>query len=105
MVSISVSQPVSHRVSSHSHFQVVTAAMLAVVEVCDGGTHLVGRGGKAHRHQDADAREVALAGTRTAGVAPGLDDARDVSAARGRGVSRALRCQQITTALKREVRR
>ena len=79
MVSIFVLQSGSHGISSHSYLALLNAAMLVPVEVCDGGTHLVRGSGEADRHQDTDARKVALAGTWSAGVGAGLDDARDVS--------------------------
>ena len=97
MVSIFVSQP---GISSHSYLALLNAAMLVPVEVCDGGTHLVRGSGEADRHQDADAREVALAGARSARMGAGLDDARDVSIEGSGGVHRPLCCGQEPAALK-----
>jgi hypothetical protein len=81
---------VSHRISIHSDCRAARGAMLIAVEVCDGRTHLVGRSSTTHRHQDADAREVAVAGARTARVGTNLGDARDVLVTRRRGVPRAM---------------
>ena len=100
MVSISVSQSDSHGVSSHSYLALLNAAMLVPVEVCDGGTHLVRGSGEADRHQDTDAREMALAGAGSAGVGAGLDDARDVSVEGSGRVHRPLCGRKEPAALK-----
>ena len=90
MVSIFVLQSGAHGISSHSYLALLNAAMLLAVEVCDGGTHLVRGSGEADRHQDTDACEMALAGAGSAGVAAGVDDARDVSVEGSGGVHRPL---------------
>lgn len=99
MVSIFVLQSRSHRISSRSYLGLPNTLMLLAVEVCDGGTHLVGGSGEAHRHQDADTREMAVAGARSARVGAGLGDARDVSVERSRRVHRPLRGRKEPAAL------
>ena len=100
MVSISVSQSGSHSISSHSYLALLNTAMLVPMEVCDGGTHLVRGSGEAHRHQDTDAREVALARAGSARMGAGLDDARDVSVEGGGGIHRPLCGRKEPAALK-----
>jgi len=99
VVSIFVSQSGSPGISSHSYLALLNAPMLVPVEVRDGGTHLVRGSGEAHRHQDTDAREVALARAGSARMGAGLDDARDVSVEGSGGVHRPL-CGQEPAALK-----
>ena len=100
MVSIFVSQPGSPGISSHSYPALLNGAMLASVEVCDGGTHLVRGSGEAHRHQDTDARKMALAGAGSRGVGAGLVDARDVSVEGGGGIHHPLCGRKEPAALK-----
>jgi hypothetical protein len=97
VVSIFVSQP---GISSHSYLALLNAAMLVPVEVCDGGTHLVRGSGEANRHQDADARKVALAGAGSARMGAGVVDARDVSVERSGRVHRPLCGRKEPAALK-----